>query len=975
MTDQLPLPSTQPGRAAADDARDAERAEYLDRLREKLKDSDFRAIEGFPTGDDEAILALSDPPYYTACPNPFLPEIIEQWQREREAMRHASNVNRQTSNVKRQSSNVNRQSSSVNRQASIVNRHPSSGSDASRMTDDASRMTGEVYHREPFASDVSEGKNDPIYNAHSYHTKVPHKAVMRYILHYTDPSDIVFDGFCGTGMTGVAAQLCGDRKAVEGLGYRVDDDGAIYAPPQSPPTLGGKAGEGYRGGEGVISRLGARKAVLVDLSPAATFIAYNYNTPVDVTAFEREAGRVLREVEEECGWMYETWHPHCDDPLRMKGRINYTVWSDVFVCPQCGEEMVFWDVAVDREAGQVRREWPCPGCGALLAKSPRKQSGALKVERAWKTIYDRALEQVVRRTKQVPVLINYNVGRKRHEKAPDADDLALVQKIEGSDIPHWFPMDRMPEGDESRRNDDIGITHVHHFYTRRNLWALAAFAEWCRRDMRQVLFVLSSIHLHINKMRRFQPAKPGGTPNLPGTLYVGALPVELSLFDAFPRKERGIVRSFQRNFSEDSVTIETVSANDVGTLPSESVDYIFVDPPFGQNLMYSELNFLWETWLCVFTNNVPEAVVNKVQRKTLPDYQRLMEQCFCEFYRILKPGRWMTVEFHNSQNRVWNAIQEAILRARFMIADVRTLDKKQGTFKQATSTAAVKQDLVISAYKPRTSFERRFQAQAGTSEGAWDFIRQHLAQLPVVVQSPSPAGGGGVRGGGRALEVVAERQAYLLFDRMVAFHIQRGATVPLSAAQFYAGLRERFVERDGMYFLPDQVPEYDRARLQAAEVAQLTLFVSDEKSGIQWLRQQLDPVTSGHPQTYQELQPQFLRQLHQARHEALPELSEMLEQNFLQDEAGRWYVPDPGKASDLEKLRRKALLREFAGYVEGRGRLRKFRTEAIRAGFADAWHRRDYSTIVKVAGRLPERVLQEDPDLLMYYDNATLRVE
>src|SRR5690606_30079762 len=86
---------------------------------------------------------------------------------------------------------------------------------------------GYHYHREPFAADVSEGKNDPIYNAHSYHTKVPHKAIMRYILHYTDPGDIVYDGFCGTGMTGVAAQLCGDREVVMGLGYQVKPDGTI----------------------------------------------------------------------------------------------------------------------------------------------------------------------------------------------------------------------------------------------------------------------------------------------------------------------------------------------------------------------------------------------------------------------------------------------------------------------------------------------------------------------------------------------------------------------------------------------------------------------------------------------------------------------------------------------------------------------------------------------------------------------------
>ena len=130
----------------------------------------------------------------------------------------------------------------------------------------------------------------------------------------------------------------------------------------------------------------------------------------------------------------------------------------------------------------------------------------------------------------------------------------------------------------------------------------------------------------------------------------------------------------------------------------------------------------------------------------------------------------------------------------------------------------------------------------------------------------------------------------------------------------------------------------------------------------------------GCPQTYQDLLPKFLRQLHQARHEELPELREVLEQNFLQDEAGRWYVPDPSRAQDLDRLRQRALLREFAEYTEGRGRLTRFRTEAVRAGFADAWRRRDYATIVQVARRLPEQVLQEDPELLMYYDNASLRV-
>jgi len=298
-----------------------------------------------------------------------------------------------------------------------------------------------------------------------------------------------------------------------------------------------------------------------------------------------------------------------------------------------------------------------------------------------------------------------------------------------------------------------------------------------------------------------------------------------------------------------------------------------------------------------------------------------------------------------------------------VVADVSILEKLHKTFKQVTTTNAVKKDLAISAYKPNDNLEERFRLEAGTSDGAWDFVRYHLTQLPRVVEKDGE------------IEVVAERQAFLLFDRMVAFHIQRGASVPLSAGEFYAGLKQKFVERDGMYFLPDQVAEYDSARLRLGRVAQLALFVSDEKSAIQWLRQQLDPALGGEPQTFADLQPKFMRGGNPAKHEQMPELGVILEQNFLEDKQGNWYAPDPSKATDLERLRLKSLLREFDEYVKSTGRLRQFRTEAVRAGFAEAYKKREYKVILDVAARLPESVLHEDPDLLMYFDTATLRAE
>ena len=142
-------------------------------------------------------------------------------------------------------------------------------------------------------------------------------------------------------MTGVAAQMCGDRNVVASLGYQVKPNGTI---------LQKETDEDGKPAWKPISKLGARKAVLNDLSPAATFISYNYNTPVDVRAFEQEAKRILAEVECECGWMYETLHTDGTT----KGKINYTIWSDVFICSECAGDIVFWDAALDKKADKVR---------------------------------------------------------------------------------------------------------------------------------------------------------------------------------------------------------------------------------------------------------------------------------------------------------------------------------------------------------------------------------------------------------------------------------------------------------------------------------------------------------------------------------------------------------------------------------------------------------------------------------------------
>ncbi|WP_367344116.1 DNA methyltransferase [Methanomethylovorans sp.] len=893
------------------DSEEERRNYFTEKLREKLRDPEFRKIEGFPIGSDDDILHLSDPPYYTACPNPWISDFIKEWEAQK----------------------------------------PEQPMDYK-------------YHREPFAADVSEGKNDPIYNAHSYHTKVPHKAIMRYILHYTEPGDIVFDGFCGTGMTGVAAQMCGDRKTVESLGYQVKPDGTIMQQ---------ETGEDGKTCWVPFSKLGVRRAVLNDLSPAATFIAYNYNTPVDVKAFEKEAKRILKEVEDECGWMYET--KHTDGRI---GKINYTVWSDVFVCPNCSNEIIFWEAAVDKEVGKVKNEFPCPYCSGKLTKR--------SMERAWITKYDYEIKETIRQAKQVPVLINYSVNGKRFEKVPDEYDLELIKKIENSSIPHWFPTTHIPVGDKTGEPLRVGITNAHHFYTKRNLWVLSSIL--CRCESKQTMLMFNSQLINLSKLNRYRPGVSFPYNPLSGTFYIGSQVSESNVFVAYHNKVNRLCMVFK-----DAKLSMLVSTQSTTSPFNTYVDYIFTDPPFGSNLNYSELNFLWESWLKVKTNNKPEAIENTVQGKGLNEYRQLMTACFKEAYRVLKPGRWMTVEFSNTKASVWNSIQTALSEAGFIIANVSALNKGQGTFNAQTNPTSVKQDLIISAYKPNGGFEERFQKEAATEEGVWEFIRAHLGYLPVTKYQ------------GTIIQTIPERDPRILFDQMVAYYVRKGYPVPISSQEFQVGLGQRFIERDGMYFLPEQAAEYDRKKLASGQLIQTKLFVSDEASAIQWLRQLLKVK----PQTFQDINPQFMQELGGwSKNEQQLDLRELLNQNFLsyngigdvpsqihsylssnwqemrnrqKDDPelmtkakDRWYVPDPNKAGDLEKLREKSLLKEFEEYKQAKKKLKVFRMEAVRAGFKKAWQERDYSTIIKVADLIPNNVLEEDPKLLMWYDQAVTRV-
>jgi len=893
----------------------ARREHYLKLLAEKLKDPVFRKQQGFPQGTDEAILAMSDPPYYTACPNPWLNAFVEL---------HGKPYN-----------------------------------------------PDEQYAKEPFAVDVSVGKSDPIYKAHSYHTKVPHLAIIPSILHYTDPGDIIFDGFAGTGMTGVAAQWCGCASADQK--YELETDWKLQGK-EAP-------------------KWGARRAVLSDLSPLATFIAANYNLPLNIQEFTESASRLLEELESELGWMYETRQED------RAGTIDFTVWSEVLACPECAGEIVFHDHALDEETARVKESIKCPHCSSEFGKKD--------LDILFETISDKGTNDFRKRPKRKAVLLRATLGSNKVMKAVEKSDLELLKKIEDLPFPRNAPINEFPDMQMMRvgRMKTTNVTNIHDLFLPRALHVLSRYFEKVNNltdeSIKRPLKVIAQ-HQFVNAsiMNRYRPASSFGNSPLTGVYYVSSLIAEANVISLLRGSINRIKRMERSGWAKSSdwgknIAISTSSATQ-SSLSNNSIDYIFTDPPFGENIYYSDLNFLGESWYGVVSDSNPEAIIDRVKGKKVIEYQHLMQKCFSEYYRVLKPGRWMTVVFSNSRAAVWNAIQVALQQVGFVVAEVTTLDKIHLTFQQGMSPNAVKQDLVISVYKPNEGLEERLVKNGSTVDSAWDFVRTHLNNLSVVK----------ARNG--ELEFIVERDPRRIFDRMVAWFVRHDAPVPISNDEFLAGLRTRFPERDGMVFLSEQVAEYDHKRAQVARAPQMEMFVSDERSAIDWLTNFLKRRTS----TYQEIHPEFTAQLGAGwkKHELRPELLALLESNFLKydgtDEVpsqihsylstnhkdlrgleksdprliakakDRWFVPDPNKAQDLEKKRDKALFKEFQVYQAFTGRrLKEFRLEVLRAGFKEAWSKKDYQTIIAVANKIPDEALQEDEKLLLWYDQALTRIE
>lgn len=692
------------------------------------------------------------------------------------------------------------------------------------------------YRRPPFAQLVKAKRSGAIYNAHTYHTKVPAEGIVPYIEHYTEQGDLVLDPFCGSGMTGVAALMSG------------------------------------------------RRAVLNDLSPAAVHIAYNYCTPVDVKSLNREFVHIQKEVEKDFDWLYGTVCDRCGG----RATIQYTIWSDTFECARCSTEIVLWKASTELDEGRMADEFACPVCQAKWTKKDLQ----------W--------------LRSVPVVTNYQChscrpGRGEHPACEE--EKRLVAEIEASEIPYWYPRTPFDASWEMWRgaHGEQQITDISRLYTRRNLWALARLWHEAGKIQSAVLrkkvqFAITAISLaHASRMTRIifkAGKKPILTSNQTGTLYLPSFSAEKNLLEVLNRKFNDIQKAMTvlRDVDPDGVRVLTGSASKLSEVPDQSIDYVFTDPPFGSNIFYADCNLVWEAWLDQgFTDQTNEAVVHVKQKdkNTLPAYAELMEESFREMYRVLKPGRWASVVFHNSDDRIWQVILDAAETAKFELAEINSFDKEQLSFKGVRGEKGLErvtnQDIVLNLLKPRPG-------RAPATNGGTHLVESEQRVVETVADflqtNPAPAQ--------RTLQHIWN---HVLYDML------REGSVQVSMADVEAMLAyhsQTFKLVDGRYYLRGE-----------AVIGGNVFDLSSDAGAIAWLT----AVLSNEPQTIGELIPKWQQETARLGGVDPGRLDRLLAQNFWQDErSGRWQVPTTAQRERMSAradLSAQAHLRVVQRFLDG----------------------------------------------------------
>ncbi|MHA2296003.1 MAG: DNA methyltransferase [Candidatus Hodarchaeales archaeon] len=488
-----------------------------------------------------------------------------------------------------------------------------------------------------------------IYSLHRYWTKQPINVIEQFIIELTEPGDLVLDPFCGVGTTGVAARKNG------------------------------------------------RKAILLDISPIAVFLAENYlqylsdrEMKLLDQAYLQISNKIsLLMVDYQ---LYRTTCRQCGNEVNVRDYI----YSEMYSCPTCSTEILFckgdWEEISSRKRSRVVT------CDFCKKEHRRKKLGKKFI-------------------RFEPIAVRYSCktcsGQKKIFSSLSKKDRKILELRKKQDIDVFYPVEPLPEGVNTKQPLSRDIDTVDKFFTPNGLAVLALLFQEIKRinhtAIRQkLIFVFTSIIFRTSKMYRLRVDGQGGV--LSGTLYIPPVFQDINPMDVFKERFRKIwngQKVLNRELKQTPFFTSVISATDLYEIPDSTIDYIYTDPPYAGNINYSELNLLWEAWLGERTRVEDELIVNKYQNKDLNTYQNMLTASTRECWRILKEGRVMTLVFHHTEPAAWGVLQRSIVASNFQKIGFSKISFRMMTAKQTESRVAAQGFLLLHFLKKQENRQRQ----------------------------------------------------------------------------------------------------------------------------------------------------------------------------------------------------------------------------------------------------------------------------
>lgn len=507
-----------------------------------------------------------------------------------------------------------------------------------------SRQECAQFSPQPYLKTIKATKANAVYNMHSFSSKKPFDAIEKYIINFSNEEELVLDPFCGSG-------------------------GSLYCALKN-----------------------GRKAIGIDISPAATFISRGFCTPYDPKRFQTIAESIVCELEDKFHHLYSTTCGYCSG----KAEIRTVAWSMAFRCPKCLREIPLAEAG--SALGHESAKGICPCGEQVRAKDKTNRWVPVRIEYTCKgNCRSKSIKQ---RTSNGP-----NEPEKRLFLKDREHILQLEQELK--EPVNWFPEFEFPERARVQVLRPRGIISHSQVYSCRNrtvaesLWELILSSPDDIKDCLVFWFTASILSLTL-----FERDREGGGGYQSGTMYIPYNCKDRVPFNTLRSKISHIVKGLHEvsTLAKPNICISTQDASRLDIIPSNSIDYVFTDPPYGEKVQYWELNCIWEAWLGFNRDwGMKEAVINYQRGLDENHWKSVINKCLSEIFRVLRPGRYLSLCFHGSDAH-WTIIQDLCCEIGFIpdqAKEATAIDSIQKSFKQSLQNENnVRKDLVVNFRKP-----------------------------------------------------------------------------------------------------------------------------------------------------------------------------------------------------------------------------------------------------------------------------------